>query len=832
VTILDVPVSSGQVDVNATFVASLSIATVIVFTANAADTVVLNGSNYSGFAVAVLPVGSYPISYVAGPGAQFSTWLGGGSEIMTNFSSTSRVTFEAGTSTIEASDYAIQLVTLNDSGGNGTIAWSPDTNWGSVAIPSGTTIPVNISEATYPRFTLVATPGPGEAFAGWTINNTALGFFANRMSYDTTVTFNSTGVSPVGITAHYVTGGRANLYVHLSPSAGAGILQIGFAAVPVSSGSVPSATGNVYVVVGANSGFVVTGLTADNGSTVHLVQSASAVTRPWAPWVWVVDIAGNTSLNATFRTLTYPVTFVADWAGGSPTATINGSTVGQGETIWLPNGTYSLSATLGSGVTFLSWSPSWSDLNVSAPGSLTTTFNVTGPGTLYALGSIPNGPIVVLSVLSPTSVNLRPGGSADVNATAYCLRGSCPSANLTFAWTLTNSAAGSLNVTTGAQVRFTAANVDANSELIVNATLNGTTVESAPASIAVVPALTGVTLTPSSGSIYAGQSVGIVPTLSCTANVTCPLGATITPSLGSPSLGFLGSNLTYPVTFTSYPGEFGTENISVQVSLNGVTLTPVVAVEVALPLLVGVTVAPTPVSTPVGGSALVSATAGCSAGLGCPAGVQFTWTFAPTTLGALSSSTGSTIQFTAATTAGTGTLTAAGTLNGVTISSAAVPVTVTPSTVVVTLVSVTISPATLSIAVGSSGQFTAAVACSPDPCPSGVSVAWTLTGNVGTLSNPEGSSTNLSAAFAGSGSLYANGTLNGKTISAIPASVTVPSSGGSTSNSTPVYDSPLLWVAVVVIAVVLIAAYMLMRRGPSEGTPTPPAGANAPDTPK
>ncbi|MFI5414990.1 MAG: hypothetical protein ACHQ16_04910, partial [Candidatus Lutacidiplasmatales archaeon] len=565
VTILDVPVSSGQVDVNATFVASLSIATVIVFAANAADTVVLNGSNYSGFAVAVLPVGSYPISYVAGPGAQFSTWLGGGSEIMTNFSSTSRVTFEAGTSTIEASDYAIQLVTLNDSGGNGTIAWSPDTNWGSVAIPSGTTIPVNLSEAIYPRFTLVATPGPGEAFAGWTINNTALGFFANRMSYDTTVTFNSTGVSPVGITAHYVTGGRANLYVHLSPSAGAGVLQIGFAAVPVSSGSVPSATGNVYVVVGANSGFVVTGLTANNGSTVRLVQSASAVTRPWAPWVWVVDVAGNTSLNATFRTLTYPVTFVADWAGGSPTATINGSTVGQGDTVWLPNGTYSLSATLGSGVTFLSWSPSWSDLNVSAPGSLTTTFNVTGPGTLYALGSIPNGPIVVLSVLSPTSVNLRPGGSADVNATAYCLRGSCPSANLTFAWTLTNSAAGSLNVTTGAQVRFTAANVDANSELIVNATLNGTTVESAPASIAVVPALTGVTLTPSSGSIYAGQSVGIVPTLSCTANVTCPLGATITPSLGSPSLGFLGSNLTYPVTFTSYPGEFGTENISVQV---------------------------------------------------------------------------------------------------------------------------------------------------------------------------------------------------------------------------------------------------------------------------
>jgi hypothetical protein len=830
-TILDVLHGGANVTISATYAATTASATVILFTLAPGDTITLNGTPYSGFSVATLPVGTYPLSYQAGPGARFQTWSGGGSEIITNFSASTWVTFEEGDSELEAVDYAIQQVTLDDGGPlNGTIAWNPVANLSTVAVANGTTLSVNISELTFPGFPLAATPAPGNVFTSWTVNNSSLAYVQNPLDFSTEVIFNSTGITPLTITAVFGKSAGATLAVQTVPAAG-GNLTVGFSA-PVGNGtSLPVATGEVTVVAWPNSGYVVSGLTVDNGSTALLVRSATTTTRPWAPSEWTVDVAGDTQLNVTFAPLLHPVTFVADWAGTTSHARIASTNVSQDGTVWLANGTYSVTAALGAGITFLTWSPSWGFLNASSPLTLTTNVTVTGPGTLYALGSVNTSSIVVFADLSTTGAQLLPGGTLNVSATAYCLDDTpCPP-GVTFNWTLTNDSVGALNATTGSMVRFTAAEVYATTGLSVNATLNGTTAESAIAPISVVPALTGATVTPTNVTVFAGESVGFSVNETCTDGIACPPGTVLSATLFDPSLGFLSSNATYPVTFTSYPGEVGTEDVLVNVSLDGVTLTPATVVNVVLPLLTNVAIGPSSLTTAEGTTGNFSATPTCSNGLGCPSGTVFTWSLAPDTLGALSATTGASVEFTAGASAGAGTLDVSGTLNNVTVAASSVPITVTTSTVVATLVAVTITPATLSVAVGALGQFSAALACSPAPCPSAVSVAWSVTGNVGTLSNPTGTTTNLTGAFAGQGQLYANATWNGKTISAIPASVTVTSNGGTNSSNTPLYENPLLWVALVVVVVVVIAAVLLMRRGPSATPPpTSPTGAPSSET--
>ncbi|MCI4325203.1 MAG: hypothetical protein L3K00_04905 [Thermoplasmata archaeon] len=822
-TILHVVTGGQNVTVNASYAPTASIATVIVFTLAPGDTITLNGTNYSTLSEVVLPVGTYPLSFQAGPGARFETWSGGGSEILTNFSASTWVTFEEGFSELEAVDYAIQSVTLNDSGGHGTIAWDPAANLSTVAVPSGTPLTVNVSETVFPGFPLVAIPIGGYAFSNWTVSNASLASFQNPLAYSTEVIFNASGTAPLTITANYVVGSSANLSLYVAPPAG-GALTVGYSTPLANGTSLSVATGDLNVVAWPNAGYVVGTLTANNGSTVSLLQSASPTSRPWAPSEWIVDVAGDTQLHATFVPLTHPVTYVADWPGGSPYATINGTYLGQDDTVWLANGTYSLSAVLGSGVGFLRWTSSWGFLNLSSPLNLSGNVTVTGPGTVYALGSVNTSAVVVLASLTPSGATVVPGGSVDVNATAYCLGGTpCPP-GVTFAWTLVNASAGTLNSSTGSHVRFTGANVTATTGLYVNATLNGTTVESGITSISVVPALTDASVTPANTSIFAGESVGIRVGLNCTNAVPCPPGANIAPSLFDPSLGFLGSNETYPITFTSYAGEVGTEDVIVNVSLNGATFTPYAVVSIVLPLLTSVDVGPTSLTTAEGTTGNFTATASCSDGLGCPSGTVFTWSLAPDTLGALSATTGPTVEFTAGMAAATGTIDVSGTLNGVTVAAGTTPITVTASTVVAALVGVTISPTTLSIAVGALGQFTAVPACSPSPCPAGVSIAWSVTGNVGTLSNPSGTTTNLTGAFAGQGELFANATWNGKTISAIPADITVTSNGGT--SGTPIDQNPLLWIALVVVAVVVIAAVLLMRRKPSATTATPPTDAS------
>ena len=340
-TVLDVP-AGANATVTASFAAASGAAEVLIETPNPSDVVTLDGVNYSGgFAVTGLAVGTFRLNFTPAAGSTFVTWEYGGLAMMTNFSQSTWATFESGVSEILAVSSAVEAVTLNDSGSNGEVAWNTEGNATALSVPSGTTIDQTTTSASSSSpvvFGIVATPAPGWGFANWTVSPGAVAFVQAPLGSATNVLFNSTGVTPVTITANYVASGSANGSLTVFPS-GSGSVTLGFSSNHLTGGSGPIPNASFYVVEFPNSGDVVTGLTVTNG-TATLVQGSSPTTRPWVPWVWVVTAVGpSTALNATFAPLTYPVTFVANPPTGDPVATLNGTSLGVGQTLWLANGT-------------------------------------------------------------------------------------------------------------------------------------------------------------------------------------------------------------------------------------------------------------------------------------------------------------------------------------------------------------------------------------------------------------------------------------------------------------------------------------------------------------
>ncbi|HXQ93671.1 MAG TPA: hypothetical protein VN864_00660 [Thermoplasmata archaeon] len=821
--------------VTATFTPSTATATLLIFGPDPADVLAFNGVNYSGFGFVTVPVGTYTLNDTPGPGARFASWGYGGSALMTNFSEKTWVTLEAGTSEVSPAEYADQSVTLNDSGGHGTIAWNTIGNATATAVGSGTTIVQNVTETGGPAvFGLVATPNAGWAFSSWTVSNGTVVNFSSRTSFAADAVFNTTGVTAVTITANFVAGGTVNGSLTVYPT-GAGSVGLGFSSGRLTGGSGLTPNATFYVIEFPNPGFVVAGLTVTNG-TASLLQRTSPTTRPWDPWVWLVTPSGPSSaLNATFAPLLHPVTFVADTPAGGPTALLNGTSLAVGDTLWLPNGTYSLSVTLGTGVTFLNWTSAGA-LNVTSSGNATTTVTVDGSGTVYALGRLPAQPLLVSAVVSPTSATVVPGGRASFNVTIQCLgNASCPSGT-TYVWSLLNSAAGTLNFTSTTSVTFTAAAVSASAVLTATATLNGTSVLSEAVPIDVVPALTGVSV--NNGTtipIYAGQTAILTARITCTDGLACPGGTTYLWTGGNASLGSVSPLSGSPTTYLSLPGVQGTAVVSVEATLGSLRANGTDDVAIALPILTTVTVAPGSVTTKVGADTNLTATPGCTAGLPCPAGTTYAWTVTPASLGALSNTIGASTELTAGTVNVTGWVNVTGTLRGVAVAAAAVAVSVQTTEGV--LVGISVAPALSGLTVGAAQTFTATPACSPAPCPTGTVVSWALSGSVGTLSSSSGLTTTVTATVVGNATLFANATLNGKSASG-SASVAVSGlggGGGTGTTSTPLYDNPLLWIAVVVVLVVIVAAAILMRRKPAQpvepwspggsGTAKPPSGS-------
>jgi YVTN family beta-propeller protein len=331
-------------------------------------------------------------------------------------------------------------------------------------------------------------------------------------------------------------------------------------------------------------------------------------------------------------------------------------------------------------------------------------------------------------------------------------------------------------------------------------------------------ALTGVTVSPSSASVMPDGTATLIADPSCSNSCT---GTTFSWSVTNGALGSLSTTTGSSVTFTA-KGTTGTDVVFVNASLNGVTkMSPAVDVTISttVPTLQSVTISPSSYDLLYGMNTDFTATPDCSSS--CPSGTMYAWSESSASLGTLSSSAGSTVEFTANSTAGIEDLTVVATLNSVTKTST--PAVITISSTAAALTSVALTQTTASVQVNGTTTFMATPTCSAT-CPSGIAYVWSLSNDLGTLNTTSGSAVAFTAGAAtGSSSLTVSATLNGVSKVA-SATITITSSssgsgGGSSSNG----DTYLIIVVVVVVIVVAVVAVMLMRRKrvPSRQGPPP-----------
>jgi YVTN family beta-propeller protein len=233
------------------------------------------------------------------------------------------------------------------------------------------------------------------------------------------------------------------------------------------------------------------------------------------------------------------------------------------------------------------------------------------------------------------------------------------------------------------------------------------------------------------------------------------------------------------------------------------------------------------------GTQTFAATPTCNAT--CPTGIAYSWTLTKSTMGAFNVTTGASVTFTAGVTAGTVDLFVNATLDGATVQSPAVPITITSSSTP-TLASVSVSPSSETLAVDGSETFVASPTCSGGSCPSGTTYAWSLTNLLGSLSSQTGSMVTFTAGnTAGAATLFVNATLNGLT-KGTSASVTIRSSGGEPSPGQPkVLGLPTLeaygLLAGIGVVVVLGVAAALLLAGRARKTEADKAFPESPKSP-
>ena len=182
-----------------------------------------------------------------------------------------------------------------------------------------------------------------------------------------------------------------------------------------------------------------------------------------------------------------------------------------------------------------------------------------------------SGPVFASVSITPGSISLAEGGSENFTAAPYCTGDPCP-IGATYSWALNNSL-GTLNVSSGPQVLFTASSTPGPVSLTVTADLNGrirtnssaiTITKSSPPSSTYTVRFTESGLpSGTSWSVTFNGAPGTSSTSSIVFNnllnnttgyaFTVGTVAGFTPS---PSSGFIvvnGANVTEPVTFTAIP---------------------------------------------------------------------------------------------------------------------------------------------------------------------------------------------------------------------------------------------------------------------------------------
>lgn len=213
-------------------------------------------------------------------------------------------------------------------------------------------------------------------------------------------------------------------------------------------------------------------------------------------------------------------------------------------------------------------------------------------GTTVNVIAVGGGTNTLTSVtIAPTSDTLFTADSGTFTASASCGSSMCP-AGITYAWSLSNDLA-NLTEPTQASTKLVTGNVSGTVKLTVAATLQGTTVESAPANITInYPTLTSVAVAVTStgattATIGGGGSVEVAATVTC--SYVCPADVKVTWTLNY----YLGT--ITPLDSATPEAEFtagsvgGTTAIFANATLHGMKLQ-------SAPVLITVNV-PTPPNT-------------------------------------------------------------------------------------------------------------------------------------------------------------------------------------------------------------------------------------------
>lgn len=460
-----------------------------------------------------------------------------------------------------------------------------------------------------------------------------------------------------------------------------------------------------------------------------------------------------------------------------------------------------LNSTLGSSVFFLASTHN---------GSLSIYVNATLNGTTKgAQGTIDITTLESVSV-SPETIVIDAGGSANLTAVPVCAGGICPS-KVAFGWTL-NNGLGVLSQQSGQDTVFTAGLAPGNATVYLKALLNGV-VRNSSATITItavpIPELLSVVISPNATTLGPGETGNFSAMVECSLG-PCPTDTAYYWSLNN-SLGSLSSSNNTSAEFIA--GQTGGEvTLTIAASLNGVTLNSTAAISILrTSSLLAVEVTPFNVSLPQRGVSSFSATPECVGGT-CPAGVQLTWAL-NNSLGTLSSTSGSLAIFTAGSTPGAVRLTVTATLSG-TSRNASANITITPPTIL----SVSIYPSSATLAAKASLLFSAAAVCSVGDCPSGVSFEWEAVG--GSLNSSTIPSVTFTAgSHPGSYAVVVSATFDGKTVKDT-AVVTV------TAAPSPPGTDWYAYIGLAAMAVILfIAVAILLNWGQKSREGTKPSKA-------
>ncbi|HZY92996.1 MAG TPA: hypothetical protein VFG07_09550, partial [Thermoplasmata archaeon] len=471
-TWLVIPGGSAGISVHADSVTSSSTDYVYFGTQYGQGTVSFNGGSSTSSGSASVTVGTYSLKATAASGWSLEGWYVSSSGVMSDFSPSTNLTLESGTTYVYA--YFELLIQIQSSPGGG----------GGVSLDGGTATAVQ-SVFLYPYtgvYTLTPAPAAGYAFQSWSVSSGAdvwvhpLGGGVYRLDVNYSAS----------ITATFVTASAVNLTFAVIP-ASAGAVEFNFAA--YSDGAVNSTlTAGSYAISPVAAG-------GYNFSSWSVSGATGALSITTFGLLSVTKAGGV--LTANFVRGKYPVTVVTSppegpsvsLSGGIPPGT---TTLENSQTTWIGGGAVSAEANLLANRSFIGWAASPA-LNVT--GGAQATLDIQGPGTL-TLFAVGFG--LSASVIGAARIDL--GHSIHIAAVVN------GSGGFTYAWQGLPVGCPLLNVAS----IFCTPTATGNST--VSVTVNSTdgtsrTVEAGV--VEVVPDMSASNLTASPGSIDLGQTTNV-----------------------------------------------------------------------------------------------------------------------------------------------------------------------------------------------------------------------------------------------------------------------------------------------------------------------------------